>query len=361
LNVINRKSSYLALFLVFLCALNALFAVDTDSSWGINLAYYLDDNKGGSGGSNRFLPPCYVPKSYANSAAWQNGPIGGDPLNLEANATRKLGNGWGSLEFEVYYRFRAVFPLLQGDGLYKDNNLTLIVKPVISPVSFHVETEAQWTPIAFAKLLLGASGGTGWPLHILGAEGQALNNMDNIDNVPRSGWVETYFLGTTLQFDLAALVPGKWNHVVFSATAKAQYYNNSMAKDKDAWYWRANSGQTFNGWEYRGDYAIGYQPPWKVNFIGIVAEHRFYLSEKIRNMSTIASNGWGSDLQKWRFGPAMKVDLANGIGLTVLLQFANGLYYTEETSYARWFQRWETTQDEYIKIDRLVLQYSKKF
>jgi len=357
----NRKNSYLTLFLIFLCAINVLSAVDFDSSWGANLAYYLDDNKGGSGNSGGFLPPHYEPQSHADSAAWKNGPVGGDPLNLEANAIRKLGNGWGSLEFEAYYRFRAVYPLLRGDGLYKDNNLTLIVKPVLSPVSFHVETEAQWTPIAFAKLLLGASGGTGWPLHIMGVEGLALNNKDNIESVPRSGWVGIYFVGGTLQFDLATLFPGKWNHVVLSATAKAKYYNNSMAKAEDAWYWRADKGQTFNGWEYRGDYAIGYRPPWKVNFIGIAAEHRFYLSEEIRNMSTIASKGWGSDLQKWRFGPAINVDLPDGNALTLLLQFANGLYYTEETSYARWFQRWKTTQDQYIKIDRFALQYSKQF
>jgi hypothetical protein len=78
-------------------------------------------------------------------------------------------------------------------------------------------------------------------------------------------------------------------------------------------------------------------------------------------MSTVESNGWGSDFQYWRFGPAVNIDLSNGNGLTILLQLRNGLYLTEETAYARWFQRWETTGDKYIKLDRLALAYSKKF
>jgi hypothetical protein len=57
----------------------------------------------------------------------------------------------------------------------------------------------------------------------------------------------------------------------------------------------------------------------------------------------------------------VNIGMAKGNDLTILLQFANGLYYTEKTAYARWYQRWQTTGDTYIKLDRLALAYSKKF
>ena len=156
-------------------------------------------------------------------------------------------------------------------------------------------------------------------------------------------------------------MPGEWNHVVLSLTGKTRYANYTKAGDMQSFYWRGDGGQNFNGWEYKGDYALGYQPPWKVNFIGLIAEHRFRISEDVRNMSTVDSGGWGSDFHYWRFGPAVNIGMAKGNDLTILLQFANGLYYTEETAYARWYQRWQTTGETYVKLDRLALAYSKKF
>ena len=345
--------------LVFLLTAGSLQAWELDHAVGSNFAYYVDDNRGGAPGSSWFQLPSYVPKEPGQSDAWNDGPYGswttGDP------ETRNLGSGWGSVELEAFYRFRAKTPFLAGSGaLTENNNITIIVKPIISPATLHVETEVHWTPVAFLKILAGAAGGTGWPLSFLGAEGLALNTSDDITDTERGGWVGLYFFGGTFQFDLAALLPGEWNHIVVSATGKARYIHNSKAGKGESWYWRADGGRNFNSWEYKGEYVLGWRPPWKVNFIGLVAEHRFVLSPDIRNMSTIDSGGWGSDYTFWRFGPALNVDLNNGHGLTILLQFRNGFYITEETAYARWFQRWKATGESYIKLDRLALAYSWK-
>ncbi|MCK5250211.1 MAG: hypothetical protein KAJ98_09630 [Spirochaetaceae bacterium] len=353
----KQFSFAIVLFLAFAAA--GLSAWEIDHTVGSSFAYYLDDNKGGAPGSSWFQLPNYVPKNPEDSAAWMAGPhkwLNDDPRS------RTLGSGWGSVELEVFYRFRARTPFLAGKGqLTKDNNITFIVKPILAPVTLHAETEVHWQPIAFFKVIGGVAGGLGWPLSFMGADGLALNMSDDITDTPRGGWAGLYFIGGTFQFDFAAIVPGKWNHIVISATGKARYLHYSKADAGESWYWRADGGRNFNGWEYKGDYVLGWQPPWKMNFIGLVAEHRFALSSEVRDMSTVESGGWGSDFHHWRFGPAVNVDLNNGHGLTILLQFRNGLYITEETAYARWFQRWETTGEKYIKLDRLALAYSWKF
>lgn len=332
-------------------AFTILPAWEIDQSFGSNFAYYLDDHKGYPEGGG-FLTPSYSPLDPADDALWPG-------LDSDDPGVRKLGSGWGAVELEAFYRYRAKMPFLQGTGaLTADNNLTFIAKPVFTPVSLHVEGEVHWTPIAFLKVQAGVLAGTGWPLSFLGLHGLALNNADDITDTTVSGFVGQVYMGGTFQFDLAAVVPGEYNHVVISATSKARYIGYSQADSKEAWYWRADSGRNFNGWEYRGDYALGWMAPWRVNFIGIVAEHRFWLSQDIKDMSTIDSGGWGSDLHDWRFGPAVNVALKDDHGLTILLQFKNGLYYTEDTVYARWFDNWSATGDKYVKWDRLALAYT---
>ncbi|MCK5736076.1 MAG: hypothetical protein KAH21_06330 [Spirochaetaceae bacterium] len=352
-----RPSRFVFLILSFFLAVSGIQSWEIDHSVGSNFAYYVDDNRGGAPGSSWFQLPSYVPKHPEDSQPWLTGPYSG--WGNDDPEIRSLGTGWGSVELEVYYRFRAKTSFLAGSStLTKDNNITFIIKPFISPATMHLETEVQWTPVAFLKLLAGVAGGTGWPLGFLGVDGLALNMSDDITNTPRGGWAGLYFFGGTFQFDMAAVIPGEWNHIVISATGKARYLHYSKAGSGESWYWRADGGRNFNGWEYKGDYALGWRPPWKVNFIGLVAEHRFTLSPEIRNMSTIASGGWGSDFHFWRFGPAVNIDLNNGHGLTVLLQFRNGHYISEETAYARWFQKWVATGETYIKLDRLALAYT---
>lgn len=356
---IRRNIISFALAVSLLSIAAGLSAWEIDQAAGANFAYYVDENKGGDPGSAGFQLPNYVPKKPEDSSAWLGGPYGW--LNDDPRS-RSLGSGWGSLELEGFYRFRAKTPFLVGDNmLFEDNNVTFIVKPILAPVSLHLETEVHWQPIAFLKLQAGVAIGTGWYLSFLNIHGLALNNQDDITDTPSGGFAGLYYLGGTFQFDFAALFPGEWSHVVISATGKARYVNYNKAGPTDAWIWRGDGGKNFNGWQYKGDYALGWQPPWKVNFIGIVAEHFFYISPEVRNSSTIDSGGWGSDFHVWRFGPAVNVDLSKGHGLTILLQFQNGLYYTEATVYARWFERWKTTGETYIKLDRLALAYTYKF
>jgi len=342
--------------------------------FGSKFAYYLDDNKSDAFSASGFLPPSYNPKSPGDNTQWNGGYYGWSNSNP---ASRRLGNGWGAVEFEFHYQLRMKQEVFAAEGpLMKDNNIAFTVRPILSPVSLHLETEIQFTPIAFFKLTGGVAGGFGWPLHFLNLEGLALNDRDDITNTKRLGWAGFYFVGGTIQFDLAALVPGKWNHVVFSANAKTRYMHYSRANTLEAWYWRADRGENFNGWEYRGNYIVGYQPPWQVNFIGFMAEHWFWLSRGIRELAPMNADyqtaeppksalpeveAWGSDLHNWRFGPILNLEFEEGHNLAFLLQFRNGLHYTEKTVYARWFRRFDATGDKYVELERLAIVYNWDF
>ncbi len=370
------RNKITALVLVILAAASAsLGAWEFSQDFGTNFAYYTDDDHGGAPGSGPswFLLPDYTPSYAEDSQAWLDGPYGTGGSNWTSDdpETRNLGSGWGSVELESFYRFRATTPFLVGSGaLTEGNNIRFQLKPVIAPVSLHLETEILWTPIAFLQFGAGYDFGTGWALSILGIDGLALNDSDDITNTTRSGLAGKLHFSGTFQFDLAALVPGEMNHIVVSATATMRYIHYTGAEKGQAWYWRADGGQNFNGWQYYGEYALGWQPPWKVNFLGLLAEHTFWVSSYIRELApmdnpyvynddiTLASENWGSDFHYWRFGPVMNIALNDRNSLTILMQFNNGLYYTEETAYARWFRRWEYAGSKYIKFNRLALAYT---
>ncbi len=351
------RSAVLSVLLVIFTLTAGSWELSHD--FGSNFAYYFDDNKGGLPGSSPsgFLAPDYSPVKPSDSSAWTSGPYGA----FGENETRNLGNGWGALELEFYYRFRAARPLLQRESsLTQNNNIRFEVKPAFSPVSLHLETEVRFTPIAFLQFFAGFHLGSGWYVPQLGVHGLALNTADDITHTTVSGLYTQVNMGATFQFDLAALMPGEYNHVVLSLTGRALYLHYNQASAEQAWYWRGDAGQNFNAWKYSGTYAVGWKPPWKVDFIGFLAQHKFWLSPSVRNLAPKNASGenWGSDAHKWRFGPVVNIALNNSHSLTVLLQFKNGLYYTEESSFARYFRRWHYAGKDYTKLERIALAYT---
>ena len=352
----------LFMVLIFLCPIENLEALDwkLEHSAGTNFLYYFDDHDGGLNECG-FLPPDYSPLSPVNSSVWSGSPLGKE-LGTASGKTRNLGNGWGSVEMEFFYQFSAEAPVLTGESfLTEGNNLKFTVKPVLTPISAHLENRVYFTPVAFLVLIGGIDMGTGWRLDLLNLEGLALNNADDVTDVTRSGLYTAAYLALRLQFDFAAVFPGEYSHVVLRVDSGVNFIDNSSARDNEDWYWRGDRGQNFNGWKYLGDYLVGWLPPkGKLKFIGFRIEHSTNAFE-IWDTSKVSDGGWGSDFHKLRFGPLVSLDPVENHILTLLVQFHNGVYYDEETSYARWFQRWEATGETYIKLERIVLAYTWKF
>ncbi len=351
----NRKLLLIAVCLVMGLAITVP-AMDITYQFGANLAYYTPDHDGATAGHPGFVLPNFNPLSASGSSGWTGGTFGYPDSD---GRTRKIGSTWGAAEAETFFRVNLTFPFLQGNGLFADNNLQVRITPNLTPISFHVQGEVYWTPIAFLVLKTGIQMGTGWPMPILGVDGLALRYVGNSETRSNlvSGYCGEYYLGGTFQFDLAAVVPGDYNHVVFQATAKTKYRHYSKAGADDAWVWRADSGQNFNGWVYDGSYILGWMPPWQVNFIGFLVAHNFRIGENARR-STIAGGGWGSDFHSIKFGPLANIALADDHGLIIQIQFKNGLYYTDETVYHNAFQHRDATGETYIKFERIAFAYT---
>jgi hypothetical protein len=99
--------------------------------------------------------------------------------------------------------------------------------------------------------------------------------------------------GAALQFDLAALVPGEWNHLVFRAYQELRYKGNTAAADGDSWYFENDDGENRNGFICYGSYVLGYRMPLKLNMVGVMAEMTRLLYD------TPGRERWGDELTQW--------------------------------------------------------------
>jgi hypothetical protein len=113
-------------------------------------------------------------------------------------------------------------PMFQGSNfLTQGNNLKTSVFYNITPVSMNSGLDLILTPIAFAQIKAGASIGTGWNFpalnlapHAWGINRPQADNTGLIDGKPFEAVISEFYGGAVLQFDLGAVVPGDWTHLL---------------------------------------------------------------------------------------------------------------------------------------------------
>ncbi len=314
----------------------------------VQSACYFDDNKGGDSSAG-WIWPSYSPIDCPE----EDYPRGEDE-------GRNLGNGWGGAKLLLSLEHRIIFPFPTGEPpLTKDNNLAVSFKTNLAPVILEGEIKAVLTPIAFLKFETGASAGTGWTL---GFNGLGINNDGSgiADTDPFQGIVSSLWLSGIFQFDLAAVLPGEWNHLVTVATAQFRYRNFSAAGKEEPWLYKADAGENFNGFQYLGSYVLGYQMPLKMNLAGFMVETEQYLGETADLSPMGTGGGWGSDFVEITFGPLINLALSNSDNLTVLVQMKTQKRYTDETIHNNYFltRDYDST---YAKLERIALSYSHRF
>ena len=272
---------------------------------------------------------------------------------------RDLGSSWGSAAAKVSLSRKFVVPALAGDGpLTEGNNLAVEIAGSLTPVSLNAELKAALTPIAFLKFAAGASAGTGWSL---GFVGLGLNPADNalpVAEKPLGGIVWDLWASGTFQFDMAAIVPGEWNHVVIVASPELRYKAFTDAEPGEAWVWEADSGMNFNGLKLEGSYFLGYQPPLALNTVGILVEPDAWLGE-VRGyapMAGAAGTNWGSDFTELSFGPVFNFALGERSSLAVVFQFGRAIKWTDATTKNRYFGD-RAYEDGYTYFDRIAFSY----
>lgn len=195
-----------------------------------------------------------------------------------------------------------------------------------SPVSTKLGLKGRWLPLPFLVFSAEATAGTAWNIPI--ANGLMFNKLSaeppKQDLVPADfdGLVWSVEAGGTFQFDLAAIVPGDWNHVVFLTYHGAKYRAFTAASAYESWLFEADTGENRNGWNYYGNAFLGYQMPLWLNTIGFLAEADLYLYD------TAGREAWGDHLPRWTIGVLGNITLAPRLSKALLAQMQSKRQFT---------------------------------
>jgi hypothetical protein len=222
-----------------------------------------------------------------------------------------------------------IFPLLQGSGpLTSGNNIRTNLIAELTPVSLAGNGQVIWTPIAFLELDAGGRIGSGWNIPGL-ANGIGLNvpmgggspgpitpprNFEikgrAFDGLQWSAWA-----GLAFQFDLAAIIPGDWNHVVFRVHNEFRYFAYTKAGSHEPWVFE-NNAEHQNGWTLHGTAVLGYQMPLSpvLNFIGLMGEVDFNLYDEPEK------GKWGGNLPYWVLSAFFNFSITPQFGTTLIVQ-----------------------------------------
>jgi hypothetical protein len=234
-------------------------------------------------------------------------------------------------ETKLAFSQRFTFPFLQGNSpLTEDNNIGVALSAEISPISLNGLAEAVWTPIAFFQLSAGGQIGSGWNIELFGGNvyGIGVNRPDAEGKAENAGHAFDGLLwkaktGATLQMDLAAVFPGDWNHVVALSYHELNYKGYTRAAAGESWYFENDDGENCNGFNYYGNFLIGYQMPSFLNMIALLAEMDLYLYD------TPNRGKWGDDRIRWTFSGVLGFTLSKQLNLTLITQFRTRKNYLE--------------------------------
>ena len=198
------------------------------------------------------------------------------------------------------------FPFLRGSSpLTSDNNINTVITAEVSPLTLDGIGEVNWTPAAFFVLSGGAMAGSGWSTSL--GDGIGLNKpIDVSAGKPRKASIEGKAFGGlvwagwgagTLQFDLGAVIPGDWTHVLFQIHQEFRYSAYTGAGSGEPWVFENDEAENQNGWKYRAAYVLGYSLPRSPVFdmIAFAAE----LEKPLYR--TPGGDFWGESLGHWEF------------------------------------------------------------
>lgn len=222
-------------------------------------------------------------------------------------------------------------PLMQFDNpLMKDNNINFKIGAELSPISFEGKFSITWTPIAFLEFYTESRVGSGWKLtnELLGtAINENKGGKSNSIPINFSKAVYSFTLGGTFQFDLGAVIPHDWSHVIFKTDQYALYKAMSGVNSETSWLYQADSGANRNGWRYMSSYVIGYKMPLFLDLIAmkIDVEKKLFASPK-----GLDNKKWGEDLFLTTFGPIINFNIKKDYNIMLLAQWYTYPVYKNE-------------------------------
>ncbi|MDR0472818.1 MAG: hypothetical protein LBH43_03990 [Treponema sp.] len=215
------------------------------------------------------------------------------------------------------------FPFLAGSGpLTKDNNITTAISAEVTPICLAGIGEISLQPAAFFILSGGALAGSGWNMPLGNGIGiyepedadapkprKAVLRGDAFDGLHWNTWG-----ASTFQFDLGAVIPGDWNHILFQTRQEFRYAAYTRARPGDSWIYRSDDRENQNGWVYNASYVLGYGMPLLLDTVGFMAEVKKFLG------STPGGEFWGENLGKWVFSGLFNFSFHPRFSTTLIAQ-----------------------------------------
>ena len=231
-----------------------------------------------------------------------------------SSANIKLIGAW-PLEAKMEAGYTYKIPMLEGEGpLFSGNNLKLKGLLGLSPVAATLGFDAVLTPIAVMELTLGGSLGTGWDFDPMSLSGLLMSTgpigsilaADSLGGVYYKGRA-----GAALQFDTGAIFPGDWTSVLLRTYHEFMYQGYTGAEAGEAWEYETQ-GAKVNGFNYKGEYVVGYKLPCKLNMVALQLE-------------TFAYDLFDGSSHSPRYdvGVIGNIEFFDGLNLTVIVQGTN--------------------------------------
>ncbi|GHV85131.1 hypothetical protein AGMMS50230_07390 [Spirochaetia bacterium] len=242
-------------------------------------------------------------------------------------------------EMQFGFEKRIIFPFLQGtSALTSGNNITLKFGAELTPVSINILADTIWTPIAFLSFSLGSQIGSGWNYDMFGTR---MNGMglyrhaaqgdpeEFADGSGLDGAVWDVHLGAALQFDLAAIFPGDWNHVVMKFENIVNYQNYTKARGTEQWYFKADDGINQNTFGYYFSGFLGYQMPLFLDMVGFQFESSlpFYNPQSGQSLTNRKPEMFWSLLAEFTIGKSFNI--------ITIAQLSNRLIHPVTANYDR--------------------------
>ena len=239
-----------------LCIFTAVCGLGTAQETGIGP---------GAGNFGLGVDAAYYPKTDKVAGGTHFAPLTGAYSAFELRGT-------GTYHYVIPVPF-SNHPLLRG------NTLTLSPAVELTPVSLSPKFDVAFSPIAFLVFYVGGRIGTGWDLAPMGVKGLAVfdeNSKEYESVVPFASYMYQWYLEGLFQFDLAAVLPGEWNHVVTQTRYKFLYEGLwNAGGHQEFWRWQGTAEKA-SGWQYQASVVVGYQMPSLLQLVGVQVEFEGY-------------------------------------------------------------------------------------
>ena len=209
----------------------------------------------------------------------------------------------------------------------RGNNIAFKLRADISPVTLEGKFDIVWTPVAFLELYGGASIGSGWSIitnsklgSIHGLSFNTANATGKTTIIPIN-FTRAFYSGNfggAFQFDLGAIIPTDWTHVIARIDQYFLYRGIIDADLSASWVFQNDDGTNRNGWTYFGSYVLGYQMPLPLQLIAFQIETKKTLFRGVH--AGLDKSAWGEDRFSVVFGPILNFKITDIFTITLIAQ-----------------------------------------